>query len=241
MKALVFGVLAVLVLGCGEHSPTPSQLTQPSPPPPPALTIVSGNGQHGRVGEFLAEPLAVRVTDPNGNGVAGVAVRWTIVAGGGDFGTPAAVTPTGGDGVAAISFRPRATSGPDGISVAALAEGVDHSPAFFTLRVVPPPAVPAEVFIPFGPIFDCNGGNDPSLFSAPEGTIPVGALVVWEYAPWLDSSCAARLRSVSVPPGGAPFELVVRAGERYGVMLDVAGDWVVQDMLNGGSVTLRVR
>jgi len=97
------------------------------------------------------------------------------------------------------------------------------------------------VFIPFGPSFDCTGGLDPSVFPPQPGTIPVGTLIVWEYAPWLHPSCVAELRSVTVPPGGTPFDLMIGAGQRYGVILDAAGDWVVRDVRYGGSVTLQVR
>jgi len=236
-RALPLPVPLLLIIGCGQDVLPPAP---PPPPPAPALAIASGNGQEGMLGEFLAEPLAVRVTDPNGDGVAGVTVTWTINAGAGEFGVSTGVTPTSANGLASISFRPLATSGPTGMSVTAWAEGVDHSPVHFTLHVLAPD-VPAEVLIPFGPVFDCTGGNDPSTFPTLLGTIPVGALVVWEYADWLDPSCLARVRSVSAPSGGTPFDLLVYAGQRYGVILDVAGDWVVRDVINGGALTLQVR
>jgi len=238
MKELGLAALVACVAACGQAA-VPS-----APLPPevlPLLAIVSGNSQAGTLGEVLAQPLVVRVTDAAGAGVAGVSVRWTAIAGAGEFGSPTPATQTAADGMALISFRPTGTSNVTGVTVTATGDGLKGSPLLFTFHVLPPD-VPAEVLIPFGPVFDCTGGADPSIFVGPQGTIPVGALVVWEYAPGLSGLCAARLRSISVPPGASSFESgPIAPGERFGAILGVAGDWVVRDVMYGGAVTLRVR
>jgi len=238
-KDHLLGVLVLLLFACGGDD-----LLPPAPPPPPlsqALAIVSGNSQQGTTGEFLAEPFVVRVTNPQGTGVSSVPVTWTVVSGAGGFGLPSSITPTAADGVASMSFRPTT---PGTITVNAKADGVQGSPATFTVDVIGP-VPPVVVLIRFGPLFDCYGApspQDPSIFEGPEGTIPVGALVEWEYADWLPPVCGAQLRSVSVPPGGLPFDSgIIRPGQRWGVVLEAAGDWLVTDVLNGGSVTLRVQ
>jgi len=249
MRGLVPAVLVSLVLACGENVLPPAPPGPPPPPPPPpapvaaALTIVSGNSQLGWVGELLGQPLVVRVTSTEGTGVASVAVRWSIVSGAAEFGIPMSdtyLTYTGGDGRTSISMRPTA---PGRITVSATADAVQGSSATFTIEV--PEVVPASrVLIRFGPIFDCYGTPspmDPSVFQAPEGTIAAGALVEWEYAASLPAVCGARLRSVSVPLGGVPFDSgIIGPGQRWGVILGAVGDWVVTDVLNGGSVTVRV-
>jgi hypothetical protein len=239
MKYLRLAALTPMALACNENvlpSPPP-----PSPAGPPALEIVSGNNQQGTLGDFLVLPLVVRVTDGPGSGVAGASVAWTIQAGAGDFSVTPAVTRTDGNGEARVSFRPTGLGGAAGVKVTAGVAGVTGSPVQFVFHVLPP-GVPSEVLIRFGPVFDCTGGEDPSLFSVPEDTIPVGTLVEWEYASWLDASCAARLSTISVPPGASSFESApIHPGERFGMILGVVGDWVIGDVRYGGEVTLRVR
>ncbi len=50
---------------------------------PAQRAIASGDGQVGSVGRSLRAPLVVRVTDSNGNPVAGVRVTWAATSGGG--------------------------------------------------------------------------------------------------------------------------------------------------------------
>ena len=214
------------------------------PPPPPAspalraLEIVSGNGQQGTSGSDLGEPFVVRVTGPGGTGVGSVPVRWTVVAGSGAFEVASANSLTASDGVAFMFFRP---TSPGLITVRAQVDGLPESPAMFTANVTGY----AVVVIRFGPLFDCYGTPspyDPSIFEGPEGTIPLGSRVEWEYAAWLPASCSARVRTVSVPPGGVPFDSGdQRPGERFGFVPGVAGDWRYEDSINGGTGTLRVR
>jgi hypothetical protein len=45
------------------------------------LTVVSGDGQRGKVGRELGEPFMVRATDRRGRGVGGAEVIWTITPG----------------------------------------------------------------------------------------------------------------------------------------------------------------
>jgi len=237
MKGLIPGVLVLFALGCGEEDFTPPPHGNPPPEPPvpvpSALTIVSGNGQNATVGELLTQPLIVRVTSADGVGVSGVAVRWAIVSGGGELGIPQSATYTGVEGLASMTVLPIA---PGPITVSASADGVPGAPATFTIDVTAGGPRPYQVLIRFGPLFDC-GEFDGSVFSVPAGTIPLGSLVIWE-AVW----CPGQVVSVSVPPGGTPFDSgVIAAGHSWSVVLATAGDWEIKDALNGGTVTLRVR
>lgn len=161
-------------------------------------------------------------------------MNWTVASGSGEFWFPDAFTRTAADGVAKINFRP---TRPGPTTVIATVDGVQGSPATLTVLA----DGPVVVLIRSGPLSDCSG-NDPSIFGGPEGTIPVGALVEWEYMDWVHATCEARVRSLSVPPGGLPFDSgILQPGERFGIVLPVAGDWEVEDVINGGKGTLRVR
>lgn len=70
---------------------------------------VSGDTQSGPSQSPLASPLVVQAKDTFGNGVPGVAVTFSVTAGGGSV-APASVT-TGGDGTASASFTLGTTVG----------------------------------------------------------------------------------------------------------------------------------
>lgn len=226
------GVLILLVYACGGDA---EPATPSGPSVPQALTIVSGNGQQGTTAEILAEPFVVRVTGTGGTGVANVRVWWTITSGTGELGVPAGFTHTAHDGMTSMSFRPT-RPGP-AVVIARVEGGLTGSPATFTVEVLGPPVLT----IRFGPMFDCTD-NDPSRFQVHEGGIPVGTLIEWEYMGWIHPSCSARVRSVKVPPGAAAFESGILApGQRFGLVLGVAGDYEFEDVINGGRGTIQVR
>ena len=54
-------------------------------PHPTAVALESGDDQIGTVGQALAEPLVVTVTDQDGNPIEGVAVTFTVASGGGSL------------------------------------------------------------------------------------------------------------------------------------------------------------
>ena len=66
------------------------------------VQVVSGNGQTGSPGARLPADLVVRVTDSDGNPVAGAAVTWVVTGGGGRL-EPGTST-TGSDGQASTSW-----------------------------------------------------------------------------------------------------------------------------------------
>ncbi len=74
-------VISLSLAGC-KVSPT---APPPPGPLPPGLgrqiSLVSGNGQRGPVGEPLKDQLVVRVTDQAGTPLAGVFVFWTLAEG----------------------------------------------------------------------------------------------------------------------------------------------------------------
>jgi hypothetical protein len=85
-----------LLVACGG-----ADLVLPGQGEPTDIEVVHGNGQSGRVGAALADPVVALVTDAQGRPVAGVAVAFALASG-----TDASVTPdtivTGPDGQAAF-------------------------------------------------------------------------------------------------------------------------------------------
>ncbi len=125
---LTFGaLLAALVLGACDG-------TDPVRPPPAdaAITASSGDGQVVLAGANAT--LSVTVTS-GGQPVAGVAVAWTVLSGGG---TIPATTVTAADGVAATSYAVGTTAGTK--TVSATVVGVDGAAAAFTVTVTAGPA-----------------------------------------------------------------------------------------------------
>lgn len=72
------GLWAASVLGggCGSSGARPGHAA-------PSLAIVSGGDQRGLVGHELREPVVVRISDPDGQPVAGQAVHFEATGGGG--------------------------------------------------------------------------------------------------------------------------------------------------------------
>ena len=76
-----------------------------------AIQEVAGNGQTGRVGQSLADPIAVKVTDVNQNPVSGVRVEFTVATNApGASASPAAVS-SGSDGIASAIWTLPTTAG----------------------------------------------------------------------------------------------------------------------------------
>jgi DNA-binding beta-propeller fold protein YncE len=111
------------------------------------LTLTSGSGQSGVVGQPLAAPLAVRVTSASSDPVAGVPVTFKVVSGGGRFAaadSAVQVVPTDSDGYAEAIWTLGAMPGSQEAEAVAL--GLVGSPAAFTATgVSDPEALPLTV------------------------------------------------------------------------------------------------
>jgi len=206
------------------------------------IAIFGGDDQVANAGSRLANPLSVLVTDRDGRGLPNVKVDWQITSGEGEFlsvsdGRPLiqSFSVTNADGVARVlvQFTVPGTS-----TVAASVAGLQGSPLTFTATVFKP----ADLVIRFGPFFDCTPLSDTSVFVSNDVTVPVGATVEWRYAEWLSQSCEARITSISVPPGGEPFDSgIVVPGLPFQFVPHVAGTWEYIDSINGGSGKLTAK
>ena len=91
---------ALAVLGAAACSDNPSKGADHSTPA--AITISSGDHQTGMPGTPLTTPLAARVTNAQGNPIAGKAVDFTVTRGGGTVG--AATVTTDNNGIAQTTW-----------------------------------------------------------------------------------------------------------------------------------------
>jgi hypothetical protein len=99
-------------------------------PQPADIEIVSGNGQTGAIGDALAAPYRVRVTDTGGDPVPGVSVSWTVTSGGGSVSPGSSTTNSGGEASATHTLG----TGTGAQSVRAAVSGI--SPVTFTSTAV---------------------------------------------------------------------------------------------------------
>ncbi len=96
-RALGFLSLGATAVACGNDgggggtSPTPTE-----------LSLVSGDAQQGTPGGVAGTPLSVLVTTPTGTPVAGEAIVWRVILGGGQV--SADTVPTGVDGKASVTL-----------------------------------------------------------------------------------------------------------------------------------------
>lgn len=95
LKTVLLGALAAFAAAC-DDDPTGAG-------PPAQVTVSGGGGQTGPAGSTLAQPVAVTVTDADGEPVPGVEVRFTVISGGGS--ADPAVDSTDAQGAASTQWR----------------------------------------------------------------------------------------------------------------------------------------
>jgi hypothetical protein len=102
-----------------------------TPAPAPVMALLAGDGQSAPVGQAVPVRPAVRVTDSDGNGVAGIPVTFVVTGGGGSVSD--AVQTTNSDGIARAGDW---TLGPSAgtNTLEAQASGVQGSPVVFTAQ-----------------------------------------------------------------------------------------------------------
>jgi hypothetical protein len=116
----------------GAGSPLVETFTAaPRPDAPARVEAASAEARAGVAGRVLGSPLEVRVTDRYGNPVAGVEVRWTVLAGAGAV-EPAAVV-TDAAGLARATW----TLGPGAGAQAVEARAGALQPVVFTAAAAP--------------------------------------------------------------------------------------------------------
>lgn len=123
--------VALLACGGGQDIPGPGSRT------PHTLEVIAGNGQSGRPGRPLANPVAVQVTDEAGDGVVGVDVAFDADEGDGGF--DPGVASTDADGIARATWTIGPMSGAE--TATASVEGLPPASLSATSLVAPPSTI----------------------------------------------------------------------------------------------------
>jgi hypothetical protein len=127
------GVLLILVLaqpGCGS-----GDLLLPGHPT--GLNPVSGDGQSGRVGSRLPDPLVVEVTDAEGRHVVGTAVEFTFASAIPDGAVTPATATTDEEGRASAEVRLGTVEGEQPVEARVAGAADSTLRARFTLTALP--------------------------------------------------------------------------------------------------------
>lgn len=99
---------------------------------PAKLDKVAGDAQTATAGSAVSVAPSVKVTDANGNPVAGVGVTFAVATGGGSV-NPTTVVATDANGVAAVtSWTLGVVAGPNTLTATAAGNGITGNPATFT-------------------------------------------------------------------------------------------------------------
>ena len=117
--------------------------TASGPVPAAKLVLVSGNSQTGTVGQGLANPFVVEVTDANGNAVSGTTVTFAVTAGGGALSATSVATTS--QGLASASLTLGASAGTN--TVTASSGSLTGSPLTFTATANVASAGPAAKLV----------------------------------------------------------------------------------------------
>ena len=140
-----------------------------------SMALEGGDAQSDTVGATLSTQYAVRVSDANGNGVAGVTVTWAVTGGGGSIGN---LSTTDGVGIARATHTLGTTVGPQ--TVSASVDGLNGSPVEFTSTAVA--GAPASVIIQAGDAQSATVGTsvavDPAVLVQDASGNPVEGVTV---------------------------------------------------------------
>jgi hypothetical protein len=207
----------------GGVQDTPATFRADATDPGATLTIVSGDGQEGKTGEILAEPLVVRVNDGHGNPVGNVRVTWAVEEGAGSWGRS---TFTEADGVASVDFAPPSLGT---IRLSARLPGLTARTVFTTDVSVQLIHLAYDAWFHRPVFYGPNCGWYDWNFSCLPERVPLGATVEW-----VNHVASARIVSTSAPPGGASFDSGTLSEEaRFQFEPSTTGTWEYADSISG--------
>lgn len=139
--ALVAGAFLVLVSAECPTGGNGNGNGSPPAPTPTTMAIVSGNTQTETVGQQLANPLVVRITDQNGDAMQNQSVSFSVTAGGGSVADASVNTDANGE--ASTTWTLGTTSGQQ--TVAATLGSLSQ-----TITATADPDVPASISVNAG-------------------------------------------------------------------------------------------
>lgn len=111
-----------------------------------AIQVVNGDNQTATVGTAVSQPPTVFVSDQNGNALAGVAVTWTVISGGGLI--DVASNMTGSGGTAGVGWTLGTQAGANAI----IAASGSLVPVVFNATGTPGPAANITITPPNSPM-----------------------------------------------------------------------------------------
>jgi hypothetical protein len=207
---------------------------------PAAITLVSGDNQSAKAGEWLADPLVVRLTDLDGNAVSGVFVDFRVTSGGGMLGercaessqAVTASTATNSSGIAEITFQPTMVGRT--VITAEVPGSRDTSVTF---------VVDASILvIAFWAGIWNTGFIGPCPYSS-HVTVPVGTTVEWRVPVEDDRDpITYTVTSTSTPPGARGFDSgTLTHRDRFRFVPAVPGTWTYYDRLTNLTGTLTAK
>jgi uncharacterized repeat protein (TIGR01451 family) len=178
---------------------------------PATLALVSGDNQTGTVGQPLAAPLVVKVTDATNRPVPNVQVTFSVLAGGGTVAQSPVSTNT--QGLASTTLTLGQTAGPN--SVTATAGTLAGSPVTFHSTGMAPHQVPTLA----------NPGNQTSVESANVSVLLVGSD---------PDGYPLTYSATGLPP---PLAVNAATGAISGTLTATAGTYPVTVTVSDGSLS----
>lgn len=199
--------------------------------PGATVSVVSGNGQEGKTGEPLGEPLVIRVTDGAGQAVPNIGVGWVAMDDpefswfGMGWGTQ---WWTDADGYSQVAFTPL-SAGTNWVT--AEVPGIELEARF-----------EAKVSVVLINYVTSDGGTFADAHCKQFGhcdqseSFPLGTAVEW-----VNHLSSARLVSTTIPPGGMSFDSgQMKASELFRFTPNKVGVWEYIDLIHGRTGTLYV-
>jgi hypothetical protein len=229
----------------------------PRRPLPFAITMVSGNGQEGMAGVSLRDYLVVRLSDADGQPVAGANVVWKVETGAGRIWSAfdgevvlcgSIDGCTDARGHSQVEFVPTTVGT---TTVTAEVAGLQGSPVTFTAD-----AAGTVIFFAQGWMSDLGQLSFISPDWTAHATVAVGTPVEWIVSGFIhgDSNWdgSAHIVSTTVPPGGEAFDSGPLSPctrmpwydcdeGRFQFVPATAGTWEFVDRLSGARGTLTAR
>lgn len=178
MPALTRKSFATLTLGASVLASACGGGGGSEPPPPDntptTLAIAGGNGQSGETNTQLASPVQARVTDQEGDAVAGTNVNWSAT--GATVSAPTVASNTAG--ISQVTVTLGSVAGP--ITIVAESDGLAGSPLTFDATAVATAPAPtsANVTVQNDNFLSVRNGTA----NAAVDTIAVGGTVTWTWA-----------------------------------------------------------
>ncbi len=187
------------------------------------LAILTGNGQTGTVGEALADPFSVKVTDAFGNPVAGTSVDWAVTAGNGSIAPPTATSSAAGLASAVLTLGPSAGAN----TATASATGLTGSPVTFNATGE---AVPVGTAV--------TVGND--FFAPATLQTTAGSTVTWT---WTNTGAVSHSVQSTGSPSFTSSAIMNGNGSTYSVMFTTPGtyhyDCAVHGVAMSGTIVVQ--